>query len=48
MIYAVITNELGLFGAVRAALAYLLFVARGLQGGGDGPRLVLHAAGHRA
>jgi cell division protein FtsW (lipid II flippase) len=31
MIYAVITNELGLAGAVALLLAYLLFVARGLK-----------------
>jgi cell division protein FtsW (lipid II flippase) len=31
MIYAVITNELGLAGAAALLLAYLLFVARGLK-----------------
>jgi cell division protein FtsW (lipid II flippase) len=31
MIYAVITNELGLFGATAILLAYLLFVFRGLK-----------------
>jgi cell division protein FtsW (lipid II flippase) len=31
MIYAVITNELGLFGATAILIAYLLFVYRGLQ-----------------
>ncbi|HUN77497.1 MAG TPA: FtsW/RodA/SpoVE family cell cycle protein [Solirubrobacteraceae bacterium] len=31
MIYAVITNELGLAGAVALLLAYLLFVVRGLK-----------------
>ncbi len=31
MIYAVITNELGLAGAMALLLAYLLFVARGLK-----------------
>ena len=46
MIYAVLTNEIGLFGAAAVLIAYLLFVARGLQGGGDGDRLVLHPAGH--
>ena len=33
MIYAVITDELGLFGACAVLITYLLFVARGLQGG---------------
>ena len=33
MIYAVITDELGLFGAAAVLLTYLLFVARGLQDG---------------
>ena len=31
MIYAVITDELGLFGACAVLLTYLLFVARGLK-----------------
>jgi cell division protein FtsW (lipid II flippase) len=31
MIYAVITNELGLFGATAILVAYLLFVYRGLS-----------------
>ena len=31
MIYAVITNELGLFGATAVLLAYLLFVYRGFK-----------------
>jgi cell division protein FtsW (lipid II flippase) len=31
MIYAVITNELGLFGAVAVLLAYLLFIYRGFK-----------------
>ena len=31
MIYAVITNELGLLGAAALLLVYLLFVARGLK-----------------
>jgi cell division protein FtsW (lipid II flippase) len=31
MIYAVITNELGLFGAAAVLLAYLLFAARGFK-----------------
>jgi cell division protein FtsW (lipid II flippase) len=31
MIYAVITNELGLFGAAAVLIAYLLFVARGFK-----------------
>ncbi len=31
MIYAVITDELGLFGAVAVLLTYLLFVARGFK-----------------
>src|SRR5947209_1245150 len=31
MIYAVITNELGLFGAAAVLIAYLMFVARGLK-----------------
>src|SRR5579884_203473 len=31
MIYAVITDELGLFGAAAVLLTYLLFVARGLK-----------------
>jgi cell division protein FtsW (lipid II flippase) len=31
MIYAVITNELGLFGAVAVLVAYLLFVYRGFK-----------------
>jgi cell division protein FtsW (lipid II flippase) len=31
MIYAVITDELGLFGAAAILLTYLLFVARGLK-----------------
>ena len=31
MIYAVITNELGLFGAVAVLMAYLLFVFRGFK-----------------
>jgi cell division protein FtsW (lipid II flippase) len=31
MIYAVITNEIGLVGAVGLLLAYLLFVARGMK-----------------
>jgi len=31
MIYAVITDELGLFGAAGLLLVYLLFVARGLK-----------------
>ena len=31
MIYAVITDELGLFGAAAVLLAYLLFVARGFK-----------------
>ena len=31
MIYAVITNEVGLFGAVAVLLAYLLFVYRGFK-----------------
>ncbi|HTU84061.1 MAG TPA: FtsW/RodA/SpoVE family cell cycle protein [Solirubrobacteraceae bacterium] len=31
MIYAVITDELGLFGAVAVLVTYLLFVARGLK-----------------
>jgi cell division protein FtsW (lipid II flippase) len=31
MIYAVITNELGLVGATALLLVYLLFVARGLK-----------------
>ncbi|HUO75202.1 MAG TPA: FtsW/RodA/SpoVE family cell cycle protein [Solirubrobacteraceae bacterium] len=31
MIYAVITNELGLFGACAVLLTYLLFVARGFK-----------------
>ena len=31
MIYAVITDELGLFGAAAVLLTYLLFVARGFK-----------------
>jgi len=31
MIYAVITNELGLFGATAVIVAYLMFVARGFK-----------------
>jgi cell division protein FtsW (lipid II flippase) len=31
MIYAVITNELGLFGAAAVLIAYLMFVARGFK-----------------
>jgi cell division protein FtsW (lipid II flippase) len=31
MIYAVLTNEVGLFGAVALLIAYLLFVARGFK-----------------
>jgi cell division protein FtsW (lipid II flippase) len=31
MIYAVITDELGLFGAVAVLITYLLFVARGFK-----------------
>ena len=31
MIYAVLTNEVGLFGACAVLIAYLLFVARGLK-----------------
>jgi cell division protein FtsW (lipid II flippase) len=31
MIYAVITDELGLFGAVAVLLTYLLFIARGFK-----------------
>jgi cell division protein FtsW (lipid II flippase) len=31
MIYAVLTNEIGLFGACAVLIAYLLFVARGLK-----------------
>jgi cell division protein FtsW (lipid II flippase) len=31
MIYAVITNELGLFGAAAVLLTYLLFIARGFK-----------------
>src|SRR5947209_2534664 len=31
MIYAVITNELGLFGAAAVIVAYLMFVARGFK-----------------
>jgi cell division protein FtsW (lipid II flippase) len=31
MIYAVITNELGLFGAAAVIVAYLMFAARGLK-----------------
>ncbi|HZQ87694.1 MAG TPA: FtsW/RodA/SpoVE family cell cycle protein, partial [Acidimicrobiales bacterium] len=31
MIYAVITNELGLFGAVAVLVAYLLFIYRGFK-----------------
>jgi cell division protein FtsW (lipid II flippase) len=31
MIYAVITDELGLFGAAAVLLTYLLFVARGFE-----------------
>ena len=31
MIYAVITNELGLFGATAILVAYLLFVYRGFK-----------------
>jgi cell division protein FtsW (lipid II flippase) len=31
MIYAVITNELGLFGAVALLVVYLLFIARGFK-----------------
>ena len=48
MIYAVITDELGLFGAGAVLLTYLLFVARGLQDRDPGAGLVLHAAGDRA
>jgi cell division protein FtsW (lipid II flippase) len=33
MIYAVITNELGLFGAVAVLVVYLLLIARGLKAG---------------
>ena len=31
MIYAIITDELGLFGAAAVLIAYLLFVARGFK-----------------
>ena len=31
MIYAVITDELGLFGAVALLVVYLLFIARGFK-----------------
>jgi cell division protein FtsW (lipid II flippase) len=31
MIYAVITDELGLFGAAAVLLTYLLFIARGFK-----------------
>jgi cell division protein FtsW (lipid II flippase) len=31
MIYAVITDELGLFGATAVLIVYLMFVARGLK-----------------
>jgi cell division protein FtsW (lipid II flippase) len=31
MIYAVITDELGLFGAVAVLVVYLLFIARGFK-----------------
>jgi cell division protein FtsW (lipid II flippase) len=31
MIYAVITNELGLFGATAILIAYLLFIYRGFK-----------------
>ena len=48
MIYAVITDELGLFGAAALLLTYLMLVRARLQGGDPGARLVLEAAGHRA
>ena len=48
MIYAVITNELGLFGACAVLLIYLLFVARGFKTAHARARLVLEAAGDRA
>ena len=47
MIYAVITDELGLFGAAAVLITYLLFVARGFKTAVHGPGLVLDADGRR-
>ena len=48
LIYAVIVNELGLFGACGLLLVYLLFVARGFKTAHGGRRRLLEAAGGRA
>ena len=47
LIYAVITNELGLFGAAGVVLVYLLFAERGFRGRGAGRGRLLEAAGGR-
>ena len=47
LIYAVITNELGLVGACGVILVYLLIAERGFKIATAGARLVLDAAGDR-
>ena len=47
LIYAVITNELGLLGAGAVICVYLLVVERGFKIATLARRLVLQAAGHR-
>ena len=48
LIYAVLVNEAGLFGAAGLIGAYLLFVVPRLQDGDARQRRLLEAAGHRA
>ena len=48
LIYAVLTNEAGLFGAAGLIGVYLLLVYRGLQHGAVARRRLLEAARHRA
>ena len=48
LIYAVIVDEMGLFGAAGLMLVYLLFAARGFKTAHGGRRRLLQAAGRRA
>ena len=48
LIYAVIVNEIGLFGACGLLLVYLLFVGPRVQDGHGGRRRLLQAAGRGA
>ena len=48
LIYAVIVNELGLFGAAGLIAVYLLFAYRGFKTAELAARRLLEAARHRA